>query len=313
MSVKNIIQEVNDLLKPIGETIDNKNSTLSKSLPTPEALFKELFVLDKRGLYYPEPSKIVISEKDLKIIDGKCEGFSDEYNLKIEKIICATSEFNSWRTEENIRIADYNDFMQELMMGFVNRTGFPIKPSRIGFTKPVTNKAFQKFMEEFRSYCCHKSVLFCTVISKYPIRLNIMGTVVDIYKDSRLIPTSSDPEDYFKELKTLVIGEYNKIINAQNLKKQEFNYFLKIQSEAIRLGIKADDISSMENFKNIVEDACRTEYYDQLLGTEVDIDCCDECSFWTVGEHHCSCGNRQMSGWIEGNCIDGYWLYTEAN
>jgi len=50
---------------------------------------------------------------------------------------------------------------------------------------------------------------------------------------------------------------------------------------------------------------------DKLEG-EVDIDCCDECSTWVVGEKRCSCGNRRICWEVDGNFIDGFYNYSSA-
>ena len=48
-------------------------------------------------------------------------------------------------------------------------------------------------------------------------------------------------------------------------------------------------------------------------GVEIDISCCSECSTWIYDEHRCSCGNRRMYLTVEGDFIDGYYAYPEAN
>jgi hypothetical protein len=44
---------------------------------------------------------------------------------------------------------------------------------------------------------------------------------------------------------------------------------------------------------------------------EIDIDCCDECSSWTVTDRRCSCGNRRMELTWTGTFEDPTY-YAEA-
>lgn len=47
-------------------------------------------------------------------------------------------------------------------------------------------------------------------------------------------------------------------------------------------------------------------------GTELSIDCCSECSSWTVGEHRCSCGNRRIYLEVDGS-INNFYANPCAN
>lgn len=50
------------------------------------------------------------------------------------------------------------------------------------------------------------------------------------------------------------------------------------------------------------------------VGTQKEIyfDGCDTCSLYFYGDHRCSCGNRRVSCYPDGNIINGYYMTTEA-
>lgn len=86
-----------------------------------------------------------------------------------------------------------------------------------------------------------------------------------------------------------------------------------ITSQALALGISADDFDSTKAFVAAVNDRSREKWIDENYpeGTEMDIKCCDECSTWTVGERHCECGNRRIDLCVER--MGGEWFaWAEA-
>lgn len=81
-------------------------------------------------------------------------------------------------------------------------------------------------------------------------------------------------------------------------------------SMAAQYGIDVNDPDLVQKVRAKDQERWVEENYPN--GTEVDIDCCDFCDTWTVGEHRCSCGNRRMYLDVSGGIRD-WWAYPAAD
>ena len=107
-----------------------------------------------------------------------------------------------------------------------------------------------------------------------------------------------------------------------NVVRIKFLQYSKTKCKETELTLKlmklAEDYHvSVYSYENINEffSAIKEEHKNRWIlenypdGTELDLDCCDECGTWIVGEHRCSCGNRRVYLEVEGNVLDGYIAY----
>lgn len=70
---------------------------------------------------------------------------------------------------------------------------------------------------------------------------------------------------------------------------------------------KEEIVQKVEDF--LKDRWMKTAYPD---GKTIDIDdnyC--ECETYTIGDRRCSCGNRRINAYVEGNCLGGYYLAVE--
>ena len=98
------------------------------------------------------------------------------------------------------------------------------------------------------------------------------------------------------------------------LTKQDNNktkLFQASVAKAESFGVNPMDSNVVELVQGVAEARFIAEEYPD--GQLMDIDCCSECDTWIIGEHRCSCGNRRMYLTVEGNILDGFYAYAEAN
>lgn len=72
------------------------------------------------------------------------------------------------------------------------------------------------------------------------------------------------------------------------------------------------EVSSPGEIYKVVDDHAREEFRKNLIGEEIHIKCCDECSAYVVGERRCACGNTRVELVVEGsypNFYAGYERY----
>ena len=95
---------------------------------------------------------------------------------------------------------------------------------------------------------------------------------------------------------------------SQKIKAQEFSELVnkKLVHEATKLGL---DINQSYND---LDNYFKNEYSKTIEdGDEFSCDC-NDCETWYFGSYRCSCGNRRIDSYIDGNIIDGYFLRAEA-
>jgi methylaspartate ammonia-lyase len=102
-----------------------------------------------------------------------------------------------------------------------------------------------------------------------------------------------------------------KITQAETAKAdKQIRLVAKAMELAAKWGIKAEtnaELIAMVTEKEI-------EHYRKAMeGEVIDIKCCDYCNSWTVGENRCFCRNRRMYLTIDGNIVDGFYHYPEAD
>lgn len=110
------------------------------------------------------------------------------------------------------------------------------------------------------------------------------------------------------------LNEVNHSRNTENAKSQRLIrsrelLMHKFQSDTqtyqclSALLVSGDDNTVIETAETILREEAREENYPD--GTELDLDGCDFCSSWIVGDHRCSCGNRRVSLECDGIFLDG--------
>ncbi len=86
-------------------------------------------------------------------------------------------------------------------------------------------------------------------------------------------------------------------------------------AKAIELKVDITNLQSNEIFDK-VNNILKEKYEKENLvnGKELPIDdnyC--ECESYIIGDSRCSCGNRRISCWVEGNYISGFYIQTEPS
>jgi hypothetical protein len=98
-----------------------------------------------------------------------------------------------------------------------------------------------------------------------------------------------------KQKKELALEHAKMLEVAQEEKVQRAVIFLLNKGKT--LGTDFFISTAINDATNIVAEDARKE----MEGKTVEIQCCNECSQWTVGEHRCSCGNRRMYWEFDGD------------
>ncbi len=132
-----------------------------------------------------------------------------------------------------------------------------------------------------------------------PLQYKIVGYGVE-YK-----PASNLPETYRQAKKT---AEYIK-----NVFIKKDRLIVESLKKANEFGLNSDGLSIDDIIYKVDELAKEKEMSEKFpAGTVIDLDdnhC--ECGVYTIGERRCSCGNRRISAYIEGDIVNGYYLTTE--
>ena len=123
-------------------------------------------------------------------------------------------------------------------------------------------------------------------------------------------------EDLKKKTEEWAKNKRTEIAKIQK-EKEKSDRQIRLVAKAMELAAKWD-ISSKDNDELIsyVTDRAKEEYLKENFpnGTEVYLKhACDSCSEWTVGEYRCSCGNRRIYLHCEGNILDGFDAWPEAD
>lgn len=118
---------------------------------------------------------------------------------------------------------------------------------------------------------------------------------------------------YYNDL-ALFIKEIKPDIERDNKNLEKQKQFLK---KGIEICIKNNiDVMLLNNTEIIckADEIERNKFEKENCseGTEMEINCCDYCSYFYIGSHRCSCGNRRIELIVEGNFLDGYYAYAEA-
>lgn len=129
--------------------------------------------------------------------------------------------------------------------------------------------------------------------------------------------TINDLRVYYGKSPVKLVELYDTLCSQLKKKGQEKEtvekHFVKCVQLAVENKIDIDGLLPPE-VKDKVEDFLKDKWMKDNYpdGTEVEIDdnhC--ECSSHTIGERRCSCGNRRIAHYVEGNCLSGYYLVTE--
>lgn len=124
-------------------------------------------------------------------------------------------------------------------------------------------------------------------------------------------PNNISMQSSLYEIKALAesIIEKDKTKSLQSLR-----YESKCFGLSKEYGVNVEDFNSKADFIKRIESIARMKFIDENYsdGTEIDIGCCDNCDSWTVGERRCSCGNRRVDLTVEGNILDGFYVYGES-
>lgn len=108
----------------------------------------------------------------------------------------------------------------------------------------------------------------------------------------------------------------NLTIQLERSKKQERvneNHFIECVKRAAQNKIDILN-STKEEIIDKVETFLKDEYmksnYPEGKAIDIDDNYC-ECETFTIGDRRCSCGYRRISFFVEGNCLNGYYLTVE--
>lgn len=132
-------------------------------------------------------------------------------------------------------------------------------------------------------------------------------------------PPHAKVENEIDGIKISIIGTMTDLESVYKKAKQQYNDAIKSNAEylkSIEYAEKHDieipkDLSPKSTWDYVNEIASENYFENELPeGTEIQIDCCDECDSFTVGNHRCECGNIRVSIEIEGNHVDGFYYYA---
>lgn len=108
----------------------------------------------------------------------------------------------------------------------------------------------------------------------------------------------------------------NLTIQIERAKKQERvneNHFIECVKQANKNNIDILNLTK-EQIVDKVETFLKNEYmksnYPEGKTIDIDDNYC-ECETFTIGDRRCFCGNRRISFWVDGNCLNGYYLTVE--
>jgi len=107
-------------------------------------------------------------------------------------------------------------------------------------------------------------------------------------------------------LQLVKLGRQHKA--KKNKRDEEYIASIKyLVSNGVDVDVNSDRSEIISDAYDLYASKLREEKYPD--GTELDIDICDECDIWVVGDHRCSCGNIRVELISEGNIVDGIYFY----
>lgn len=107
-------------------------------------------------------------------------------------------------------------------------------------------------------------------------------------------------------LQLVKLGRHHK--EKKNKRDEEYIASIKyLLSNGVDVDVNSDRCEIISDAYDLYTSKLREEEYPD--GMELDIDICDECNVWIVGEHRCSCGNIRVELVSEGNIVDGIYFY----
>jgi hypothetical protein len=100
---------------------------------------------------------------------------------------------------------------------------------------------------------------------------------------------------------------------AKNKEKCNENHFIECVKQAAINNINILNLTK-EEIIDKVEAFLKNEYmksnYPDGKTINIDDNYC-ECETFTIGNNRCSCGHRRIGHWVNGNCLNGYYLTVE--
>lgn len=198
-------------------------------------------------------------------------------------------------TEKNTKIDEVVTFLKTQGIDVIKykKSGFFPKPS--GYQAWFKNNVVDKISEKYPSYQRHIPTAHMTSCVVQGIELS-----------NNQSPTN-------------VVELHRKITNQFNSKINQFKKTDKLLIKSIAYAtehqIDIEDLTPTEVIATVAESAKEKYLKEQVpFGTEVYLKHeCYECSTYIMGEHRCSCGNRRISIVVEGDLIQGFEYYPEAN
>lgn len=116
---------------------------------------------------------------------------------------------------------------------------------------------------------------------------------------------------------TPVLGLYDGLTRQveQTLKRERVNenHFIECVKQAALNNLDIQNLNKEEivgKVEEFLKDKFMREEYPDGTQVEIDDNHC-ECESYNIGDRRCECGNRRISAYIEGNCLNGYYLTTE--
>jgi hypothetical protein len=218
----------------------------------------------------------------------------------IEKVYQATLsyikekyDFIEKQHAENIPIIEFNKKVYENVVNFMTLTGMPSGYSTFAYknsrsrTKTET-KELAGYLKDLNRWC----------------------QTTDGYEQAKFQIAS------FKERLEKWHKDHLSEIQKTYQEKQKNDVYIRKVALSLEIAKKHNlTYKDNDDLINQAEEIYREKWCNENYpdGTHIDQSCCENCSSWKIGERRCSCGNRRMYLDIQGNMIDGYYAYAQAD
>lgn len=222
--------------------------------------------------------------------ESKVEHIEKCYKAAMEWHDSALKEVEAWHLE-NLPVIEHNTAVQQNIRNFMEGVGIPASYPTYDYP---TSRSREKKRTDYDAGFLEDIKRNCQLNDGYGA---MKVKLADFKRD-----IESARAKYLEKIK---------ITQAETAKAdKQIRLVAKAMELATKWDIKAEtnaELIAMVTEKEI-------EHYRKAMeGKVIDIKCCDYCNSWSVGEHRCFCGNRRMYLTIDGNIVDGFYHYPEAD
>lgn len=229
---------------------------------------------------------------------GKLLKLTPEEVLALEQEWIETEKYN-----KDVRIYKDGHFKEALneLTAVLDKHGIKYK-----FSKSFFSKSKKKYENWFEKVVVQLGVLNKYCYHNFPYAHMNSAEVEGIKISNNCSPTT---------IMELYRNLSNQLKRGKETKLKVDKHLSECYRRAVEMNIEISDLTP-EEVRDKVEEILKENFLKDNYppGTEVSIDynhC--ECETYTIGAHRCSCGNRRMSVWVEGNCLNGYYLASEPH